>query len=126
MRSRRASAAAALLAAFGLAWSLACGETNERGEGDAEAPGAPATLRGGVVIEPDRLAIGQTATVEIAVVTPPEHRVRPVAAPGPRLIWLVVEPERDDYLLDPPCPIVEQVDRLHAALNRASSSRTGS
>jgi len=44
-------------------------------------PAAPLSLRGGVVIEPPELAIGETATVEIAVVTPPDHRVEPPETP---------------------------------------------
>lgn len=38
------------------------------------------------------------------------------AQPGPRLIWLRVAEERDDYLLDPPGPIAEQVVRLRRTL----------
>ncbi len=37
--------------------------------------------------------------------------------PGPRFISLVVEAVRENYLLDPPCPIVDQVARLRAALS---------
>ncbi|MFP6666436.1 MAG: thiamine pyrophosphate-dependent enzyme [Pirellulales bacterium] len=36
--------------------------------------------------------------------------------PGPRFIALAVHPEGEDFLLDPPCPIEEQVARLKAAL----------
>jgi thiamine pyrophosphate-dependent acetolactate synthase large subunit-like protein len=38
--------------------------------------------------------------------------------PGPRFVSLVVDAMRENYLLDPPCPIVEQVARLRAALLR--------
>jgi hypothetical protein len=54
---------------------LACGS------GENPSPPAPLSIRGGVVIEPPELTIGQTATVEIAVVTPPDHRLEPPAAP---------------------------------------------
>lgn len=36
--------------------------------------------------------------------------------PGPRFAWLEVEPVSEGYLLDPPCPIVEQLERLQSAL----------
>ena len=39
--------------------------------------------------------------------------------PGPRFAWLEVEPVAEDYLLDPPCPIVEQLERLQVALKFA-------
>jgi hypothetical protein len=45
------------------------------------AAGAPASLRGAVVIEPARLGVGDVAQVEILVVTPPGHRLRPVRPP---------------------------------------------
>lgn len=38
--------------------------------------------------------------------------------PGPRFAWLEVEPVLEDYLLDPPCPITEQLERLQAGLLR--------
>jgi hypothetical protein len=47
----------------------------------AGKPAAPVSLRGAVVIEPPRLVIGEVAVVEVAVVTPPEHHVRPLAPP---------------------------------------------
>jgi hypothetical protein len=42
---------------------------------------APASLRGAVVIEPARLGVGDVAEVQILVVTPPGHRLRPVRPP---------------------------------------------
>jgi hypothetical protein len=64
-------------ALLAMAAALACG-----GEPEAPArPVAPTSLRGGIVIEPPRLTIGETARVEIAVITPPEHRVPPLAPP---------------------------------------------
>ncbi len=70
-RRARCARAALLLVA------LACG-----GEPDAEAPRAPLGIQGDVVVEPPTLRIGQTATVEVAVVTPPEHGVSPPEAPA--------------------------------------------
>ncbi|MCH5376500.1 MAG: thiamine pyrophosphate-dependent enzyme [Planctomycetes bacterium] len=43
-----------------------------------------------------------------------------LALPGPRFLWLQVEPEHDDYLLDPPCPMQEQLERLRTSLQRKS------
>ena len=41
-----------------------------------------------------------------------------LAAPGPRCIWLIVEPiTSGDVVLRPPCPITEQIARLRAALS---------
>lgn len=39
-----------------------------------------------------------------------------LAASGPRFVWLQIEPEREDYLLDIPHPMREQLDRLREAL----------
>jgi hypothetical protein len=44
----------------------------------------PASLRASVVLEPPRIEIGDVFTVEVAVVTPPGHRVAP--APVPKAI----------------------------------------
>jgi hypothetical protein len=63
--------------AIGLALGLAaCGRSS------APLPAAPLQIRGGVVIEPPEIAIGETADVEIAVVTPPDHQLEPVEAPA--------------------------------------------
>jgi len=43
-----------------------------------------------------------------------------LALPGPRFVWLQAEPEREDYLLDPPCPMQEQLVRLCSALTLGS------
>ena len=76
-------------AAVGLALALACGrdETAPRAEPaeplaatSAPAP-APASLRASVVLEPPRVEIGDVFTVEVAVVTPPGHRVAPAQVP---------------------------------------------
>ena len=36
---------------------------------------------------------------------------------GPRFVWLRIDPVTENFLLDPPCPISEQLDRLKAALD---------
>jgi hypothetical protein len=60
-----------------VAAALACGAERK----STERPVAPVSLRSGIVIEPPRLTIGETAHVEIAVITPPEHRVPPIPPP---------------------------------------------
>ena len=42
-----------------------------------------------------------------------------LASPGPRFIWLKVEPVRDDYGLSPPLPMKEQAARFRQALEAA-------
>jgi hypothetical protein len=74
--TRRRALAALALAAAGLGW--ACGEPQPEAE---PPPPAPVSVRGAVLVEPPRLAIGEVAVVEVAVVTPPDHRVRPIAPP---------------------------------------------
>jgi len=84
-------AAAALCAALALACSA---EEAPPGPEAAEplapalvtsAPAVPpASLRATVVLEPPRIEIGDLFTVEVAVVTPPGHRVAP--APVPKAI----------------------------------------
>ena len=39
-----------------------------------------------------------------------------LSQPGPRFVHLIVEPERDDYLLDPPMPMSEQLSRFRSSL----------
>ncbi|MDJ0786366.1 MAG: hypothetical protein QNK05_06130 [Myxococcota bacterium] len=71
---------------------LACGGESR------EAPTAVVTPRAALVIEPPTLALGSTARVEIAVATPPDHRVAPIAPPD-RVggIWIleVLPPQID-------------------------------
>jgi len=62
-----------LLAVLGI---VACGEA------PAPDPGPPAEPHGTVVLEPERLGVGDLVTVEIVVVTGPEHRLRPVQLPA--------------------------------------------
>jgi hypothetical protein len=69
--------AALPLALLATVW-LACGGADD----EAAAPQAPVAIRGGVVVEPPELTIGQTATVEVAIVTPPDHRLEPFEGPG--------------------------------------------
>ncbi|MEB2346753.1 MAG: hypothetical protein OZ948_18685 [Deltaproteobacteria bacterium] len=71
-----------------LAFALACtGE--ERPQAGAAAPPTPQAT---VVIEPPQLRVGDVAVVEVAVATPPDHALRPLAPPdaaalGP--LWLL-------------------------------------
>ncbi len=51
-------------------------------------------LRATVVLEPPRVSIGSLFTVEVAVVTPPGHRVAPVPAPKAVPGLVVVDAER--------------------------------
>ena len=79
---RRAAAAAALAAV------CACAE--------AEAPpryAAPARPRASLVLEPPVVAVGQLAEVELAVVTAPDHSVRPAELPRDVPGFWVVERE---------------------------------
>lgn len=90
-RSRRTSAA--LLSAL-----LAVAACDPRAA--LPRPPAPLSLRGGIVIEPPELAIGETATVEVAVVTPPDHHLIPLAAPDSvEGLWILaaeqVPPQRE-------------------------------
>lgn len=62
---------------LGLALGLAaCG-----GEPEPAAPVAPPSLRATWVLEPPRVRVGDVATLELAVVTPPDHRVLPPRLP---------------------------------------------
>jgi hypothetical protein len=81
-------AGAALLVALAAALALAC----SRGAPPAPGPAAPPAPQAAVVIEPPALRVGDVATVEVAVVTPPGHALRPLAPPdaaalGP--LWLL-------------------------------------
>jgi hypothetical protein len=83
-------------------------------------PAAPVSeLRGAVVIEPARIAIGDVASVEITVVTPPGHRVRPVRPPGEVAgFWLL-----DAKAL----PVARSPSRwVHRTRLRARARETGS
>lgn len=44
------------------------------------------------------------------------------ALPGPRFVWLVVQAETDDYLLDLPYPMAEQLKRFTQALGTAANN----
>jgi hypothetical protein len=77
-------------AALGLALaSFVAGAAD--GEPETSAPPTPpALVRATVVIEPPRIEIGDTFSVEIAIVTPPDHSVAP--APVPKAVeglWIL-------------------------------------
>jgi hypothetical protein len=105
---RRAAPALALLAAL----SLACTDSGRT------APQAPVAIRGGVVIEPPELTIGQTATVEVAVVTPPDHRLEPFEGPGAvEGLWILG--------VEQPPPERTAARWVHRVLFRVRSRTTG-
>jgi hypothetical protein len=62
---------------------------------------APANFRASVVLEPPRIEIGDTFTVEIAVVTPPEHRVAPAPVPKALAGLWILEAERPSLDREP-------------------------
>jgi hypothetical protein len=117
MTARAVLALAAALAFAG------CGE--ERAEPAASAPPElaaaetpPAMLRASVVLEPPRIEIGDRFSVEVAVVTPPGHRVAPAAVPkAVEGLW-ILEAER---------PSVEQQPGrwVHRQRFRARARATG-
>jgi len=89
------------LAALGVAAILACGGAGE-GEAPADAPplrttagqrearpAAPIGVRGAVILEPPRVAVGQVVQGEIAVVTPPEHWISPPEPPQVPGFWVL-------------------------------------
>ncbi len=65
------------LAALAATLVSACGDTGSR-------PGFEASprIRATAVLEPPRVGIGEVATLEVAVVTPPQHHVTPYRPPG--------------------------------------------
>jgi hypothetical protein len=90
---RSGTLAAALLA-------LACGASEPPPAAEPAAEAAPtatapsppdATLRAAIVIEPPRIEIGDVFEVEVAVVTPPDHRVAPAQVPKAMPGILIVE-----------------------------------
>jgi len=90
------------LACLGVAGALlACGGAGD-GEPPAEGPPlearaghegtgpeAPVGVRGAVILEPPRVAVGQVVQAEIAVVTPPQHWVSPPEPPQVPGFWVL-------------------------------------
>lgn len=78
---------------FRLAWaslalvvvSMGCDESVDV----ASQTAPPPSLRATVSIEPAQLEIGEVATVELRVVTPPNHRVLPFDPPEVPGVWLL-------------------------------------
>jgi hypothetical protein len=114
----RRAALAALLA-------LACGADEPpraaatASQAPAEAPRPPdPTLRAAVVLEPPRIEIGDVFEVEVAVVTPPGHRVAP--APVPKAVPGLA-------IVDAALPSVEQEPGrwVHRQRFRARARATG-
>ncbi len=72
----------ALLLAVAL--SFACGDES------LQSSGPPTSLRATALLEPPRIRVGELATLEVAVVTPPDHRVTPYRPPqAVRGFWLL-------------------------------------
>jgi len=68
---------------------LACSGGEESVSTTAEA-GPPAAPHGAVMIEPPELFVGDLVTVDVTIVTPPDHRVRPVElAETVPALWLL-------------------------------------
>ena len=101
-------------ALLSLAFALACTRTEETPlapEPAAEPPAAaadasapeppPMTLRASVVLEPPRIEIGDLFTVEVAVVTPPGHRVAPAQVPKAIPGLAIVDAERPSVSHEP-------------------------
>ncbi len=90
VRCVRSAARAVVLAA-------ACAATMTSGRSPAAqpapqpvAPGAPPSPQASWVLEPPRIRVGDVAALELVVVTPPDHRVRPVAPPADvKGFWLL-------------------------------------
>ena len=104
--------------AAALALLLACGPRTAESPPAAGPAPPPATLRASIVLEPPRIEIGDVFMVELAVVTPPEHRVAP--APVPKAVPGVA-------IVDASVPSVErQPGRwVHRQRFRARARSTG-
>jgi hypothetical protein len=61
----------------------------------------PATLRATVVLEPPRIEVGDLFSVEVAVVTPPGHRVAPAQVPKAVPGLVIVDAERPSVDQEP-------------------------
>jgi hypothetical protein len=86
----RSAACAGALLASALTAALACDAARDTGE--PMRPGAPPSVQATVVIEPPQLRVGDVADIEIAVVTPPNHAVRPLELPDASLlapVWVL-------------------------------------
>lgn len=62
---------------------------------------APVTLRATVVLEPPRIEVGDLFSVEVAVVTPPGHRVAPAQVPKAVPGLVIVDAERPSVEQEP-------------------------
>jgi len=92
--------------------ALGCGAGEEPRAPEAAAPPAPAetarapepppaSLRASVVLEPPRIEIGDLFSVEVAVVTPPGHRVAPAQVPKAVPGLVIVDAERPSVDQEP-------------------------
>ncbi len=90
VRMRRGAARAGRLLPLILVAAVACPATRDGDESPAGA--APPSAQATVLIEPPQLRVGEVADIEVAVVTPRGHAVRPLVLPdaaelGP--VWLL-------------------------------------
>jgi hypothetical protein len=83
----------------------------------AAAPPAPPEFQASLALEPPRLLLGQVARAEIAVSTPPGHRLRPPRLPELPGLWVVEQRS---------LPIERQPGRwVHRALVRVRARELG-
>jgi len=61
----------------------------------------PVGISGGVVIEPPEIRIGDTARLDVVVVTPPGHHVEPIEAPDAPAGFWILDAETPTVARDP-------------------------
>lgn len=81
--------AAPAVTGFVLAAALALGCEATHDTDGPETAMAPPRPQATVVIEPPQLRVGDVAEIEVAVVTPPEHALRPLVVPDDAVLGLV-------------------------------------
>jgi hypothetical protein len=92
---------------------LACGPGPEAGP-----PPAPVGIEAGIVVEPPRLEVGRVVSVDVAVITPPDHRVPPVKPPARVPGFWILDAE--------PLPVVQERARwIHRTRIHARAREVG-
>jgi len=86
--SRATRARIALASLCGLAWIVAC-EPEGAGVEGIPVPENLSASRGVLILEPPRLEIGDVASLELVVVTPPHCRVLPAELPPTPGLWVL-------------------------------------
>ena len=79
----------------------ACGEPSAAPGGPGDPPAVPVGISGGVVIEPPEIRIGDTARLDVVVVTPPGHHVEPIEAPDAPAGFWILDAETPTVARDP-------------------------